>query len=119
MLQRMKLKSHLPEKVIENQILSFLAFKNIFAWKNQSIGVFDPVRKIYRKSTNRFHIKGVSDILGVLPGGKFLAIEVKSQVGRVSPEQKAFLERVNLDGGLGFVARSVNDVEAVLKDFVF
>ena len=99
----------MSEKEIENQILSFLAVIGIMAWKNQSVGVYDPTKKIYRKPNNRHHIKGVSDILG-LCAGRFLAIEVKSDKGRVSPEQRVFLARVNNEGGIGFVARSLEQV---------
>jgi len=65
------------EKPIENAILAYLNFSGILAWKNQTVGIYDPVKKIYRKSRNIYHISGVSDILGVLPDGIFLAIEVK------------------------------------------
>ncbi len=103
----------LKEKDIENQILAWLWSKRIFAWKNQSVGVFDRKRNVYRKSTNPFHIKGASDILGVY-NGRFLAIEVKSDSGKLSDNQKEFLERINSYGGIAFVARSVEDVESKL-----
>lgn len=105
-----------PEKAIENQILHFLFKRGIFAWKNQSVGIFDPIRKIYRRSNNPFHIKGVSDILGILPGGRFLAIEVKAKYGKPSPEQVLFLDKITKSGGVGFIAKSVEDVEKVLSD---
>ena len=105
-----------PEKLIENQILHYLFRRGIFAWKNQSVGIFDPVKRIYRKNNNPFHIKGVSDILGVLPGGRLLAIEVKTEIGRASPEQKAYIAKINSLGGIAFVARSVYDVEKELTN---
>lgn len=101
---------HIPEKAIENQILLYLYKKNIYSWKNQSVGIYDQRLGIYRKSNNPFHKKGVSDILGLLPGGRFLAIEVKARYGKVSPEQEQFINDVNKSGGLAFVARSVQDV---------
>ena len=39
-------------------------------------------------------MKGVSDILGVLPGGRFLALAVKMAKGRLTPAQAAFLQSV-------------------------
>lgn len=104
----------IPEKAIENQILHYLYKKKIFAWKNQSTGVFDPVKRIYRKSNNAFHIKGTSDILGILPDGRFLAIEVKSATGRLSEEQKFFIFQINANGGKAFMARTIQDVETEL-----
>jgi len=54
--------------------------------------------------------KGVADIIGVLPGGQALAIEVKTKRGRLSEYQQAFLERFRQAGGVAFVARSPGDV---------
>lgn len=101
----------IPEKAIETQILNFLKLNQVFCWKNQSIGVYDTGRKQFRKSNNPNHIKGTSDVLGILADGRFLAIEVKSKKGRLTEEQKEFINRINERGGLAFVARSVEDVE--------
>ena len=53
--------------------------------------------------------KGVSDIIGC-HNGRFLAIEIKTERGRVTPHQQRFIDRVNAAGGIGFVARSIEDV---------
>jgi hypothetical protein len=45
-----------------------------------------------------------------------LAVETKALAGRLSPEQKAFLERVQQLGGVAIVARSVDDLERELGD---
>ncbi|WP_287602702.1 VRR-NUC domain-containing protein [Thiothrix sp.] len=58
----------------------------------------------------RYGWVGCSDIIGMLTDGRFLAIEVKSRTGRLSEEQAAFLDCVNAGGGVGIVARSVDDV---------
>lgn len=83
--------------------------------------------------------RGVSDIIGILPkgvagsdGGRFLAIEVKKSnwipPGQTAKSyahyarQKAFLDKVNERGGLGFFARSVDEVIDALgarKRFLF
>ena len=59
--------------------------------------------------------KGVSDILGVLPGGRALAIEVKNSNGKATEHQRQFLEDVARAGGLSFIARSVEDVRHELE----
>lgn len=56
---------------------------------------------------------GVADILA-WKGGKAYAIELKSAVGRLRPEQKAWLDRFTEEGGIAFVARSLDDVLRVL-----
>ena len=60
-------------------------------------------------------VKGSSDLIGWTATGQFLAIEVKTQNGRVSPEQQKFINAVNKAGGLAFVARSIEDVEVKLN----
>jgi hypothetical protein len=45
----------------------------------------------------------------------FASIEVKSQTGRLTPEQRQWLAAVSEAGGLAGVARSVEDAEAVLR----
>ena len=57
---------------------------------------------------------GLSDIAGVLVGGRAFYVEVKAKAGKVSKEQKEFIDKVNFSGGLAFVARSVSDVYAEL-----
>jgi|SRR5579872_2540524 len=95
------------EHQIQQAILQYLKVRGIFAWRNNTIGVWDSKLGIYRKNTT---IKGVSDILGILPTGRFLAIEVKRKGGIVSDEQLEFNYTINKNGGLAFVAYSIDDV---------
>lgn len=53
--------------------------------------------------------KGVSDIIGIYKG-RFLAIELKAPRGYLSDDQKAFLAAVEAQGGIAFMAKSVEDV---------
>lgn len=52
---------------------------------------------------------GVADIIGIYQG-KFLAIELKAPRGYLSDDQRAFLETVRAQGGIAFMAKSVEDV---------
>jgi hypothetical protein len=63
-----------------------------------------------------FGLKGSSDILGLLPGGRFLAVECKAPDGRLSPEQRQFLADIKALGGMAIVARSYRDIEAALRE---
>ena len=90
----------LKEKDITMQIRNVLKMYGIFHWKVfQTLGA----------------TPGISDILGVLPGGRMLAIEVKTEKGKLSPHQERFIQNVNDNGGLAFVARSFDDVVQRLK----
>lgn len=61
---------------------------------------------------------GISDLI-VLYKGRFYAIEVKLPENKRSPDgtplQKRFLDRVNLCGGVGFIAKSVEDIKEIIK----
>lgn len=102
-----------PEQEIKRSIMQWLMLQpDCFAWVNASTGVYDPIRKKFRTNTS---MKGVADILGVYKQ-KPLAIEIKSKTGRVSEDQKIFLERFSKAGGIAFVARSLLDVIERLKN---
>lgn len=98
------------EKEIETAILRVLEAHRIFAWKNNSTAIYDPVRKVFRKSKNKYAINGVSDILGVF-NGQFLAIEVKRPCNKERPEhQQNFIDLINKNGGIAFFATSIDEV---------
>ena len=90
------------EAQITKSIRNLLASMNIFHWKvMQGLGCE----------------KGVPDIMGIIPShinkarsGHLLGIEVKTLRGKLSDHQSRFIDRINREGGLAFVARSVDDV---------
>ena len=104
-----------PEQRIKNEILSYLSsLPDGFFYPIDSTGIYDPTKKIFRKKNSIYHIRGVSDILGVYRG-RPIAIEVKSKVGVVSDYQKNFIQRFTQAGGIAIVARSVEDVKNLFK----
>jgi penicillin-binding protein-related factor A (putative recombinase) len=108
------------EKMIETSILDWLALKRVgHFWKNNSVGVFDPIKKAYRKSNSPHSERGSSDILGCV-GGKFVAIEVKRNTkSALSDNQKIFMSNIKRSGGIAFVATSIDDVIRSFHDFGF
>lgn len=105
----------LLESQIKTSILEFLSIHGIFCWNTPSTGIYDPSRGKFRARRGRFQIKGVSDILGILPDGRFLAIEVKRpKGGRVSPDQAFFVEKIRQSGGVAGVCRSIDEVRYLL-----
>lgn len=100
----------MTEKEIENAILQYLnLLPETKAWKNQSIGVYDPVKRVYRMNRGAYTARGTSDIIGICQG-VMLCIEVKTPKGKISQAQKDFLDIMEHLGALAFVARSVDDV---------
>ncbi len=107
------MKGFLKEKQIENLILSWLKFNNIMAWKIKTTGTYDTKLGRFRKPSPWYRT-GVSDILGIYKK-RPLAIEVKSKTGRVSPHQEIFLNEFRENGGIAFIATSVEDVQNHLE----
>jgi len=68
-------------------------------------------RKAFRKLP-KYTRKGWPDIC-LIRNGKFYSIEVKTDVGRLSPEQKELGGEIIANGGMYVVARSIDDVRAV------
>ena len=98
------------EQGIQSAILAFLRAYRIACYKHQNSGIYSVKRQSYIPS----HTRGVSDIIGCLPGGRFLAIEVKAPKGKPTTEQLQFIDMINQAGGLAFVAHSVEEVQEKL-----
>lgn len=95
----------LLEAQVQNQVLCYLSAKKIYHWR-QNTGSFKVNDRYIRSG-----MKGISDILGILPDGRFLAIEVKrSKGGRVSPEQQAFLQAIKDNNGIALVINSLDQL---------
>jgi len=92
-------------------------FPHIFPvfWRQNTGAVTIPGKDKHRFV--RFGEPGISDIIGVLNDGKFLAVEVKTPERRkqVSEAQQRFLMGINKAGGVGFVACSIEDIESNLS----
>lgn len=60
--------------------------------------------------------KGTSDLIGFrLSDNKFVAIEVKTETGRPSKEQRAFLAAMHEYGNIAGIARNVEEARAIIK----
>lgn len=104
------------ESAIQKGILDYLGMKRgVVAWRNNS-GTAQ-VKMGTKDYWMKLAPKGTPDIIGYLPDGKFLGIEVKKKGGVVSIEQQDFLDDLNERGGLGFVAYSIDDVVDTLKNY--
>ena len=61
-----------------------------------------------------FQRSGVPDIVGVIDG-RFFAIEVKADDGRLTRLQEATIQDIERSGGLAIVARSVADINKIIQ----
>ena len=90
-------------------------------WRNNTGALVDQQGRFVRFGL----CKGSSDLIGlrsleVTPEmvgqrlAQFVALEVKTESGTVSPEQRAFLQLVQQLGGVAAVCRSIEQAQAVL-----
>lgn len=102
--------------------LALLQLRGAFVWRNQSRTIMVPgvggkPRPMY------FGLVGSADIIGVLPSGRFVAVECKKPLGprggmggsAQTPEQRTFQQDVERRGGLYVLARSVDELNAALE----
>src|ERR1700722_15178458 len=103
-----------PEKKLQNSILTWCKGNAIFAFPIQNGGIYDPVKKLFRRPSKNF-MPGISDILG-LHKGKMFALELKhGKYTKPTPEQDRFLRRVIEDGGYSAVIRSFKEFEIFIQ----
>ena len=102
-----------PESMVLAQCMQYLYLKKIFAWRNNT-----GAAKTEDGRYVRFGLPGASDIIGIMPDVRFLAVECKrSDGGRLSPQQKVFLDKIKEAGGVAVVAASLDDLrEAIEKN---
>lgn len=100
------------ESEIRDEIYDYLSKSGHLVWKDRQV-VRKPTKGTMQKSN------GTPDIMMILaPTGRFLGIEVKSEKGKLRPEQIVFRDRANLSGALCFVATSVEDVILKLSELI-
>jgi hypothetical protein len=97
----------------ESELLSFaltcLKQSGLVYWRvNNSPSLFNNKsgQVCFRKSP----VKGFPDLAGVLPSGKFFAIEIKTDKGRLSPEQIEWITKLNHSGAIAVVLRSKDEI---------
>ena len=62
----------------------------------------------------RHSVAGVPDLILCGPGGHFLALELKTPRGHVTPIQAATLEKIRRAGGVAEVVRSVEETRCLV-----
>lgn len=91
--------------------LKVLSFKGWHVWRQNSSGLWDPTKKVFRRNSST---PGISDIIGFNRStGQFIAVEVKVGRDKLRPEQERFLADVAKAGGVAAVVRSADDVDKI------
>lgn len=93
-------------------IIGYLNTSKCWAWRNNTIGVFDPVKKVFRR--NKHSLRGAADIIGLTQKGQFLSVELKTGKDKMSIHQEYFREQITNHGGIYLC---VKDFDDFLKQF--
>jgi hypothetical protein len=98
------------ESQIQAAILRAVAYRrDVYAWRNNSGALpNERGRPIF------FGKRGSADILGVVRGGRFLALECKRPGEKPTPKQLPFGAAVEAQGGVYAVVTSVDEALAVV-----
>ena len=105
------MKTSTPEGLVLDGCLQYLEIRKIYHWRNNTGAV-----QVRPGQFMRFGKIGSSDILGILPGGRMLCVECKAKGGRLSPEQKQFLEDARELGALALIVRGWQELDAALRE---
>ena len=100
------------ERDIQRACLDWLKLKGLYVWRQNQAAV-----PLAGGGFRRFNgLKGVSDILGILNDGRFLAIEVKNEKGKMSPEQDEFQQNIVDRGGVALCVHSLDELIEDMKE---
>ena len=99
----------MKESDVVASICDYLAARRHFFYRSNNIPVYDKARGAFR-ALPKYTPRGVPDII-VVKDGRFIGIEVKTDTGRLSPDQVEFGRQCNEHGGTYAVARSIDDVQ--------
>lgn len=97
-----------PETKLQRTLLEYLLLRGIFAWRNNSGFVRIGKRMIELAPA------GSPDLIGILPGGRFLGVEVKMPGEAPSPVQVKFQAQMRAMGAAVFTVHSLSELIEVL-----
>ena len=112
----------MTETQLVNQILGYVRALGIFAWRQNTSGIWVHSTQSYRPS----RVRGLPDILGVIPErcfilsarchGKMLGLEVKRPGGKAEPHQQMMLDELRRHGAVVGVVHSWDETRMLLGE---
>ena len=103
------------EQGLSNAVMNYLAIKRIPHYRTRTSGSIIHKRGggiAYGRDRYAATQRGFPVLL-VFKDGRTFALELKSQIGKLSPEQKAWLDNLRNEGCIARVIRSLDEVIAL------
>ena len=100
-----------PEAAVLRGCLAYLRLKNICHWRQNTGSVKIEERYV------QFGEKGLADIIGILPDGKFLAVECKSAKGTQTIHQRNFQLIVERSGGVYLLVKDAQHLVNFIESY--
>ncbi len=97
------------EKDVQASCLAYLSAKKYFFFRLNNMPVY---QEDHYRRLPEFTPKGLPDCI-LVRSGKFVAIEFKSTIGKLSDDQVEFSRKLIKAGGDYFVARSIDDLQKI------
>jgi hypothetical protein len=97
------------ETDIQRAICDYLALKGYLFSRTNNAPVYDKTHGAHR-ALPKYTRRGWPDIC-LIHNGKFYGIEVKTEIGKLRPEQKELGAEIIANGGHYIVARSIDDIQ--------
>ena len=94
------------ENKVQNEVSEYLTLLGFYFWRNNT----------GRRGKVSYGFKGSADFLGLLPSGRFLAVECKAPGKKQTTEQIEFQKNIETNKGLYILAYSVEDVKYGLQE---
>ncbi len=104
-------KTRQPENAIVNACMIALSEAGHVCWRNNT-GVLPNAKS---RPVHFGLCVGSSDIIGITKHGRFLAVECKTETGRLTDHQKHFIKTVQLWGGVAGVARTPEEAVKIAQ----
>lgn len=102
------------ERELVKACLDYLTLRGYVAIRSNAGLIVIPTDR-GKKRAVRLSPQGTPDIVACSPRGRFIAVECKTERGKVSSEQSVFLERLKERGAFVFVVRSVDELDLQIK----
>ena len=107
MAKATKIKKKSPTNALTKAVIEYLNLTGNYVWRNNTIPVFDPIRKTMRANVTK---NGIADIIGMNSVGTHVEIEIKSKYERLSKEQKSHGLEVLRHDGIYLVIRNLEEL---------